>query len=390
MSGAPVDLRVVHTINGLRADHGGPSRSVGALASSTAARGASVEIVAGHAPSDEVIGPGAVPVHLAERPGGTDLLRPHASSFGRALADRVGPESIVHDHGLWLPSNRIASAVASRSSVPRVVSARGMVSAWALAQGAAKKRLAWGLYQKRDLSRAALLHATSSGEAEALRALGLRVAIATIANGVDLPPDDAPPSAASEVRTALFLGRLHPVKGLLDLVEAWARIRPAGWQLVLAGPDEDGHRSDVERALGEAGLTDTVSFTGPVDNDAKWPMYRRADLFVLPSHSENFGIVVAEALAARVPVLTTTGTPWASLATHRCGWWTPTGPDGITAALVEATTLSRDALRDMGERGYALVADQYSWRRAAQQMVEAYTWILNRGPRPDFVTDGLG
>lgn len=380
---------IVHTINGLRADHGGPSRSVGALAGATAAQGASVEIVAGRADTDEVIRPEGVPVHLTDRPGARQLVRPLASRFGRTLADALSPSSLVHDHGLWLPSNRIAAAVARRQRVPRVVSVRGMVSEWALAQGAAKKRAAWALYQKRDLARADLLHATSDAEAAAIRRLGLNVPIAVIPNGVDLPPDGAPRPTPSDARTALFLGRIHPVKGLTDLITAWERVRPAGWRLVLAGPDEDGHQLKVEQAIRDADLADHVTFAGAVRDDVKWALYHSADLFVLPSHSENFGIVVAEALASGVPVIATTGAPWSDLHTHDCGWWTEIGPEALQAALTDATTRLPDQLHAMGQRGRQLIQDRYSWTRAAAQMTEAYAWLFGRGSRPDFVTDGL-
>ncbi|MEO0560128.1 MAG: glycosyltransferase [Bacteroidota bacterium] len=380
---------IVHTINGLRADHGGPSRSVGSLAAATAAHGATVEVVAGRSETDEIIRPEGVPVHLADRPGSRQIIRPLTSRFGCTLEDALGATSLIHDHGLWLPSNRISAAVARRHRVPRVVSVRGMVSPWALAQGAAKKRIAWTLYQKRDLSRAALLHATSDAEAGAIRALGLRVPIATIPNGVDFPPASSSPARAIDLRTALFLGRIHPVKGLLDLVHAWDRVRPPGWRLVMAGPDENSHQLEVELAIRDAGLDDAITLIGPIEDGAKWDLYRTADLFVLPSHSENFGIVVAEALACGVPVITTTGTPWSQLSTHACGWQVETGPDGLTGALSEAVGLPDDQRRNMGERGRQLVETQYAWTRAAEQMIEAYAWIFGHSSRPDFVTDGL-
>ena len=382
-------VHIVHTINGLRTDHGGPSRSVGALAAATRELGISVEIVAGREPQDEVLRPPAVPVHLADRPGARDLLRPHTSSFGRTLSDAIkGNEAIVHDHGLWLPSNHIAAVVSDRQRVRRVVSARGMISEWALAQAARKKRIAWHLYQRRDLASAALIHATSEAEVEEAQRLGVHVPIAQIPNGVEIPSLDALPEwSATPKRRALFLSRVHPKKGLLSLVEAWSRVKPDGWELVIAGPDEDGHRADVERAAAQAGIGDQIVFIGPVADADKWTTYRSADLFVLPTHSENFGIVVAEALAAGVPVLTTTGAPWNELQTHRCGWWTEIGPAPIAAALQDATDLPTSALREMGQRGRQLVEARYAWSHAAENMAQAYAWIFGHGSRPDFVTD---
>ena len=385
-------VHIVHTINGLRADHGGPSRSAGALARATASQGASVEIVAGRAADDDVLRPSGVPVHLADRPGVADLLRPGHSAFGRTLADALAVRpAIVHDHGLWLPSNHIAAVLSGRHRAPRVVSARGMISDWALAQAALKKRAAWWLYQRRDLTTAALLHATSDAEVAEARRLHVGVPIALIPNGVEIPPlGTLPDRSSAPVRRALFLSRVHPKKGLLHLVEAWANVAPDGWELVIAGPDEDGHQSEIEHAAVERGVRDRIAFAGPVDDEAKWDLYRSADVFVLPTHSENFGIVVAEALAAEVPVLTTTGAPWRELETHACGWWTEIGAAPIAEALREATNLSRGQLREMGVRGRALVEGRYSWDRAAEQMMEVYGWLLGSRPRPGFVTDGRG
>lgn len=260
-------------------------------------------------------------------------------------------------------------------------STRGMLEPWALAHKRWKKRMAWPLYQRADLAKAAVLHATSEAEAVSIRRAGLRVPVAVIPNGVDVP-ENLPERNRGEVRRALFLSRLYPVKGLPLLVEAWGRLRPIGWELVIAGPDEGGHRAHVERLVRDAGLTDAVTFAGPVADADKWALYRTADLFVLPTHSENFGLVVAEALGAGVPVLTTTGAPWRELETHGCGWWTEVSVDALAEALVQATQTPRADLDAMGERGQALVRERYGWDDAARHMKAVYEWVLSGGPQP--------
>ena len=172
------------------------------------------------------------------------------------------------------------------------------------------------------------------------------------------------------------------MKGLLDLVEAWSQLKPTGWRVVIAGRDEAGHESEVKTQIRKRKLEASFEFAGPVDGAAKWELYRSADVFVLPSHSENFGIVVAEALACGVPVITTRGAPWQELLTHRCGWWVPIGLQPLAEALRVATALSSDKRRAMGERGRALVCQKYSWAAIARQMREVYEWIAGRGARP--------
>jgi len=380
-------MSVVHTVNSLRADPGGPSRSVTALCTHLARAGETVELVAYRGREGEpapVLPGGEVVVRLAEPEPAWRALASRRSAFAESIAASAGVE-LLHDHGLWLPSNVAAARVARRLRVPFVVSTRGMLTRWALSQSPTKKRLAWDLYQERALRSTALLHATSEDEVEDIRRADLTQPIVVLPNGVEVP-GAARARMSGSPRRALFLSRLHPGKGLLNLVEAWARVRPAGWELVLAGPDEGGHRAEVEakaRALG----VDDLRFAGEVDDRAKWNLYRSADLFVLPTFSENFGIVVAEALAAGVPAITTTGAPWRDLETHRCGWWVDLGVEPLAVALCEATALDDEARAGMGARGRALIEQNYSWAYVAEQMRAAYAWLRGRGDRPDCVVD---
>lgn len=161
-------------------------------------------------------------------------------------------------------------------------------------------------------------------------------------------------------------------------------MRPERWEIVIAGPDEDGHRAEVEAHARRHGV-DTIRWVGEVDDDAKWDLYRSADLFVLPTFSENFGIVVAEALAVGVPALTTTGAPWSVLNERSCGWWIDIGVEPLVAALREATTLGDDERAAMGARGRDYVAADLSWEHVATEMLAAYRWLLGKGERPNAV-----
>lgn len=180
-------------------------------------------------------------------------------------------------------------------------------------------------------------------------------------------------------RTALFLGRIQGKKGLPMLVEAWARVRPVGWRMQVVGPDEDGHLAEVATAVRAAGLSDQWSFEGPFGLEEKRAAFRDAELFILPTHSENFGVVVAEALAAGVPVITTQGAPWQGLRDNRCGWWTEVGVDSIAAALAEACATDSATLREMGHRGREWVERDFGWAGIAKDMLATYAGILRVG-----------
>ena len=181
--------------------------------------------------------------------------------------------------------------------------------------------MAWHTYQRLLLNRAAALHATSAREAENLRRLGLKAAIEVIPWGVEipLPRDDTAPRPNEKERTALFVGRLHPIKGLPMLIEAWARVRPSGWKMKIVGPDEGGHQADLASLLHKADLEAVFEFTGGLKGEALRTVYEDADLLLLPSHAENFGMVVGEALSYGVPVIARQGTPWEVLATPAAG-----------------------------------------------------------------------
>jgi glycosyltransferase involved in cell wall biosynthesis len=259
-----------------------------------------------------------------------------------------------------------------------------MLEPWATKHKAWKKRVAWRFYQRHDLMAAQHLHATAVTEAENLSLLRLGVPISVVANGVDLPEKNSvgarredESDGGSGPNVALFLGRIYPVKGLPMLIEAWGQVRPRGWRLHIAGPDESNHRREVEWAVRTNNLADVVSFLGPVNALERERVYSRADLFVLPSYSESFGMAIAEALAHGLPVVTTTGAPWPTLVTRGCGWRVEPTVDRIAQALREATACDRSTLRAMGEKGREYVAAEFGWPAVAQSMITLYRTAMD-------------
>ena len=187
--------------------------------------------------------------------------------------------------------------------------------------------------------------------------------------------------------TFLSLSRIHPKKGLLELVEACARLKDKNWRVIIAGIDSNGYQAIVEDAVNKANLQQKFSFVGPVYGEQKTALFAKANVFVLPTHSENFGLVIAEALAHGLPVITTTGAPWAELNTESCGWRIPTGVDALEEALVKAISMPKFKLIEMGLRGRKLIEDRYKWPPIIQKHNALYQWILGTGQRPDFIFD---
>jgi glycosyltransferase involved in cell wall biosynthesis len=345
-------------------EYGGPAYSVSRLAIALAQAGMEVGLWAPDQSAE--VTPLLPPCCLVRRMRGTEI----------DALDTFGKPDILHDNGIWLPHNHRLAALAKRLSIPRIVSIRGMLEPWALNHKKWKKTIAWSVYQRRDLTGANCHHATAKGEARNVQRLGFDVPVCMIPNGVDLPEVNPISSHRGPTRggwkTVLFMGRLYPVKGLPMLIEAWAQVRPNGWKLSIAGPDEAGHRRQLERSISAAGLEEIVAFVGRRDGRAKQAAFSEADLFVLPSHSESFGMAIAEALAHSLPVLTTTATPWSMLQDYDCGWCVEPTVACLAEGLREATSCDPETLRLMGERGRAFVAEEFAWTHVARQFVETY------------------
>jgi glycosyltransferase involved in cell wall biosynthesis len=194
-------------------------------------------------------------------------------------------------------------------------------------------------------------------------------------------------SKKSAARTAIFVGRLYPVKGLPLLLNAWGQARPSAWQLRIVGPDQAGHRAELETLVRKLGLESSVEFCGPLNGQALREAYQSAELFILPSHSENFGMVIGEALAYGLPIITTHGTPWELLEQERCGWWVPVNVASIAAALDDATKRPADELAAMGARGQRVGSERFSWNKITRDFIACYEWILGRESKPACVME---
>lgn len=310
--------------------------------------------------------------------------------FRHALHDSMvhATPALIHSHGLWLPVNYWTASIARKYEIPYVIQPHGMLEPWALQHKGYKKRIAMTLFQWRALRHAKLLVATALAEYENIRALGLRQPVALIPNGLDIDSywqaDTFARSSSGVQRTALFLSRVHPKKGLLNLMQAWAALPPGVWRLRIVGPDEGGHWAEVKALADRLGVGQSVEYLGPLEGEQKLRAYRESDLFVLPSYSENFGVVIAEALASGLPVITTRATPWADLEIFRCGWWVDVGVEPLLTALREAMTMDATELSAMGARGRTYV-QRYDWKGIAPKMVEVYLWMLGQGDRPSCV-----
>jgi glycosyltransferase involved in cell wall biosynthesis len=313
-----------------------------------------------------------------------------------ALAARWDGRVVVHQHLLWLLISRVPALLRAAGAVRVVIAPHGTLDDWALRKSRWKKRLARCFYEGRNLAGADCLQATSEREIGNFRDFGLRNPIALINNGVsqewlastgDAQAFRRAHGLGSDRRILLFISRIARQKGLLMLLDAMQRLRPhlADWTLIVAGLDEQGHEAEVKARVRELGWDERVRFVGPLFAQAKRDALAATEVFVLPSHSEGAPMIVLEALAAGVPVLTTHSAPWADLERCRCGWWCDISVEAIGAALEDVATLSRERREAMGQRARALVASDYTWQESARKTLELYTWLHEGGTPPGFV-----
>jgi glycosyltransferase involved in cell wall biosynthesis len=300
---------------------------------------------------------------------------------------RSGRVALLHNHSLWMMANIYPGRVARRHGTPLVVSPRGTLSAWAMQSGSAVKALFWPLVQRPALAATACFHATALSEYEDIRRLGFRQPVAIIPNGIDIP--DLPPvGTAKRERTLLFLGRIHPKKGLDLLLPAWRAVqrRFPNWCLRIVGPDNGGYLTTLRQMAQELAL-ERVEFAGPLLGEQKWRAYQEADLFVLPTYSENFGMAVAEALAAGTPAIVSKGAPWAGLEEQKAGWWIDIGVDALVATLDEALALPQVELAAMGQSGRTWMHQDFSWDSIGRKMAATYEWVISGGETPEWIRE---
>jgi len=363
-------MKVLEVLNTLRLDHGGPTYSVSHLARALQSLGSDVEL--------HILGESSLASDFPVR------VKSYAQSrlaMWRGLEQRVPSTQILHSHGLWKFPNFVSARVTAKSGCRHVISPRGMLARESLSEKQFRKQIALLAFQKNAIENASFMHATSEMEMQDLRSLGFRVPIAVIPNGVDTP---ATGRALLETlpRRIIYMGRIAPLKRIDQLIQAWTLIaseRP-NWSLHIIGEGD----ADYRRKL-EAMHAPRTTFEGGIYGNARDEWYRRAELLVLPSYAENFGMVVAESLAHGTTVIASKGTPWQSLNEKRCGWWTECDAKALSETLRHVTSLPSTELHARGVIGRTWMKESFGWPRVGEQMTEAYRWALGERAKPNWV-----
>lgn len=340
----------------------------------------------------------------ADLPGWSPLIPsifpvrgPSAFGYGIGMAAALAAQNcdIFHGHGLWMYPSLAVRRCGQHTGSHYLITPHGMLDPWALAHSGWKKKLAGLAYEDKNLRGAACIHALCGSETLAIRGYGLTNPVCQIPNGIDIPsPEKAymRPPWADKIdegkKILLYLGRIHPKKGLKSLLAAWALVLAAkttysnDWVLVIAGWDQGAHEAELKIQANEAGIEDKIIFIGPQFNESKAACYFHADAFVLPSLSEGLPMVVLEAWAFGLPVIMTAQCNLPEGFSAGAAIEVEANPDDIAKRLAQLFEMSGLERFEMGNKGLSLVNERFAWHKVALDMKSVYEWILGGGEPP--------
>lgn len=354
-------MKVIHFIAGIDKKEGGTTEYMRLLGTELKNY---IEIIVATGISSNPIAIDGVKIKFFK----THVLRWYAmlGEFHKFLRDEK--PDIVHINGIWSPQNWGFQKMAQQLGIKVILSPHGMLEPWIMAQNPWKKKLGLFIYQKKAIKKAECLHATAQMEDDNIKALGFQKTIYIIPNGVDLK-DITQIKKEYGTRKLVFLSRIHPKKGIEVLLDAWRNSTTEGWMLEIAGSGEENYMAKLIQSVEDL---ENVRFVGAQYGEEKWDFLRSADVMILPTYSENFGIVVAEALAIGVPVITTTGTPWQDLENYNCGWWIDLSVMNLKSTLLKVFNTPVNTLERMGRNGKNLVKKKYDIQGIGKNMIELY------------------
>lgn len=388
-------MKVLSFISSLSLNSGGPSRSVPMLVKGLAEVG--VEIILMTYWSDDMN------IHALD--GSSNKLKVLNSDFTSSqMEDYILAEKfdIIQMQSMWDPKYHMVAKIARKHNIPYLITPRGMLEPWSLMQSKWKKKLALALYQMKDLQKSACIFTTAEMEAQHVRELGVKVPMSVIPNGIETDGYPCRSSMDNVKKQVLFLSRVHIKKGIEILIDAFELLHKdfPEWSVAIVGNGEADYIESLKQKIENLQLQHCIKILPPVFGEAKVKLYQESSIFCLPSYSENFGMVIAEAMSCGVPVITTNGTPWqllngdcttmgASLdmlgEDKRTGWCIDLSVENLEKTLRKAMTLSPATLYNIGQRGSKMINENFNYRSVAQKTKLLYEWIIVGGDEPSFV-----
>lgn len=289
------------------------------------------------------------------------------------LFDIIKPD-LVHVNCCWMPACAFVQQMAQKRNIKVVLTPHGMLEPWIIKRHYWTRKLpALLLYQKAAIQNADCLQATAESEKENLLKLGYNSNIKIVKLGIDAESIIMKTSWKKN-KQLLFLSRVHVKKGINYLIKAVDDLKKElqGYKILVAGEGDADYVAILKQQIADKGLQDIIQLIGGVYGDKKWELFQKSDFFVLPTHSENFGLAIAESLASGTPVITTVGTPWNDLNSSNSGAWIEIGTQPLVDTLRRFLSLSDEELEAMGKNGRKLIENKYSAKVMAEEMMGVY------------------
>jgi len=310
----------------------------------------------------------------------------------KQINELIPQHDIVHIHGLWQFPLSYAASVARYKKVPYFCQVHGMLGPWAVNHHGFRKRIYAFLWERANLNHANTVICVTPQETQEAVNFGIKAPTFVIPNGVERNKlDSIPPRSQFRNKNPkfankfiiLFLGRLHPKKGIDALIKAYGRLfqKPGNTHLIIAGPEEDqGYVKRLRGLVGKQNLSSGVTFLGPVYDKAKWELLSGSDLFVLPSKGEGFSVAVLEAMAASLPVVITRECHFPEIETNGAGCIFDGDVDSLVLAISKILVDERRA-HEMGERGRQMVQSKYHWEAIALKLMPLYRQAIEKSKK---------
>ena len=377
-------MKILHTISGLNISSGGPTSCTYNLIKGLRDEGIEADILTlmPRDDSDKIIADDSF-IKALPNDARTPLV--YSSNFRRYLSSHIGYD-LYHANGLWTCPTHFTAEIAKKQNKPCVIAPHGMLYPQALQVSAWKKKIVSTVFQRKDLETASCLQATCMAELEHIRAFGLNNPVAVIPNGLVIDDSLEIRKTSNSVRRFAFVGRLNRIKNVDLLLSARSKLgdKTRNCELLIIGDGDTAYKKELEE-FATANKLNNVRFLGFIMGKDLQKLVHSIDFQILPSKSENFGMVVPEALIQGVPVIASKGTPWSDLATFDCGWWVDNDIDTLISTLLIAINLSEQDRLGMGERGRTLVLRHYSIKSVSLRMKQLYEWLVYKNIKPEYV-----
>lgn len=318
-------------------------------------------------------------------------------SYSKSLKDYLFNTNydLIHTHGIWQYFSLLALNVFRKRKIKYIVSPHGMLDKWALKNSRWKKQLLLNLYERKFLQNAACIHALNQEEANSIRVLGIKTPICIIPNGIELPIEKEKlvpileKKDIKEKKVLLFLGRLHPKKGLENLIDAWEILKSKkisdDWTLIIAGWSNDNYDQMLKDKVNKKQLQNLIKFTGSVTGKEKNSILENADAFILPSFSEGLPMSILEAMSYKLPVLMTRECNLSNAFEKNAAIEIETNVESISKNIEKFICMKNNEKNELANNGFEFVKNNYTWNKVVDQFEEVYNWIINNKNKPNTI-----